>query len=239
MNHFFEFKQFLIHQDQCAMKIGTDAVLLGSWVEISPLTDSILDIGSGTGVITLMLAQRSNAALIEGVEVEPKAYEQCVENFENSNWNDRLFCYHADFKDFAQEIDDTYDLIVCNPPYFESSINRTDLPSGREIARFKTALSYQDLLEGVVKLLSPSGQFALTLPFQDKEEFLSQAMSRGLYCHRITNVRGHADAPLKRSLMQFSFTESTLDTDELIIEITRHQYTPEYKNLTQDFYLKM
>src|SRR5690625_4321987 len=166
MSHHFKFKKFTIHQDRCAMKIGTDAVLLGSWVEVSSHVKSILDIGSGTGILALMLAQRSQADFIDAIEIEPNAYEQAVGNFENSIWSDRLFCYHGDFKEFAQEIDNTYDLIVCNPPYFDTS-NVNDYSSSfeRKTARFKSALSYQELIIGIRKLLSPSGLFSLIIPF--------------------------------------------------------------------------
>lgn len=239
MNQPFKFKQFTIQQDQCAMKIGTDAVLLGSWVEVPARLNSILDIGAGTGIISLMLAQRSLAEIIDAVELEPNAHGQCVDNFENSIWSDRLFCYHADFKDFALEIEDSYDLIICNPPYFETPKSNTNSSIERKTARFKATLSYQELLEGVRKLLSHSGQFALIIPFQDEEEFLIEAAQEGLYCQRKTHVRGHADASIKRSLMQFGLQQTKPNENELIIEISRHQYTSEYINLTKDFYLDM
>ena len=109
MNKPFQFKEFSVHQDQCAMKIGTDSVLLGAWTSINN-PYSILDIGAGTGVLSLMLAQRSNAQQIEAIEIDESAYEQCSENFENSPWNDRLFCYHASLLEFVEEVDETFDL---------------------------------------------------------------------------------------------------------------------------------
>lgn len=239
MSQPFKFKQFTIQQDRCAMKIGTDAVLLGAWTEAPANANSILDIGSGTGVLALMLAQRSAAEIIDAIEVEPNAHSQCVENFENSIWNDRLFCYHADFKEFTQEIDDPYDLIVCNPPYFNSSTSHKLSSAERKTARFKDALAYEELLQGVRKLLSQTGKFSLIIPFQDEEEFLSSANEQGLYCQRITHVRGHADAPIKRSLMQFGLQKSSPEIDELVIEMARHQYTPAYIKLTKEFYLEM
>jgi len=114
----FKFKQFAVYQDKCAMKIGTDGVLLGAWASTDNNPKAVLDIGSGTGIIALMLAQRCHAELIDAIEIDTDAYEQCVENFEASPWSDRLFCYHASLQEFAQEIDDTYDLIISNPPFY-------------------------------------------------------------------------------------------------------------------------
>src|SRR5690554_1635500 len=141
----FRFKEFTVKQDQTAMKVGTDAVLLGSWVPIEHRPYSILDIGTGTGLIALMLAQRSFAEQIDGLEIEDNAYEQAVENFEESPWNDRLFCYHASLDEFVEEIDDKYDVIVCNPPFFES--NNQIKNQARETARFYEVLSFEELIE--------------------------------------------------------------------------------------------
>lgn len=124
----FKFKEFIVNQDKCAMKIGTDGVLLGAWTSLNHEPNSILDIGSGTGIIALQLAQRSDAETIDALEIDDNAYEQSVENFENSDWGDRLFCYHASLEEYAQEVDDKYDLIVSNPPFiltiFKQIINQ-------------------------------------------------------------------------------------------------------------------
>ena len=129
----FKFKQFTIEQDRCAMKIGTDGVLLGAWVSLKNNPFSILDIGAGTGIIALQLAQRSHAEMIDALEIDENAYEQCVDNFENSQWGDRLFCYHASLEEFVEEIEDKYDLIISNPPFFQSpSPPRRISPEGGE-----------------------------------------------------------------------------------------------------------
>ena len=133
MKNPFKFKQFTIHQDQCAMKVGTDGVLLGAWATLDHEPYSILDIGTGTGLIALMLAQRSTAETIDAIEIETEAYEQCVGNFESSSWGDRLFCYHAGLDEFVEELEEQYDLIVSNPPFYSEDV--TSGNSSRDKAR--------------------------------------------------------------------------------------------------------
>ena len=148
----FVFKEFSVQQDRCAMKIGTDAVLLGAWTSLQNNPSSILDIGAGTGVLALMLAQRSNAELIDAIEIDDNAYEQCVENFENAPWCDRLFCYHASLHEFSDEIEAPYNLIISNPPFYSEDYKT---PSNqRDMARFSEALPFDHLLQNVSKLLS-------------------------------------------------------------------------------------
>jgi tRNA1Val (adenine37-N6)-methyltransferase len=233
----FKFKEFTIKQDQCAMKIGTDGVLLGAWTSIPPNSNSILDIGAGTGVIALMLAQRSSAESIEAIEIDDAAYEQCVENFEDSPWGDRLFCYHAGLDELLSEIDERYDLIISNPPFYSEDVSSGDVV--RDIARQNKALPFDELLQAVTQLLSPTGSFAVIIPYKEEANFLKIAVDLALYPNRITNVRGNADAPVKRSLLQFTFEERVPVKDELVIEVDRHQYTKEYIELVNAFYLKM
>ena len=233
----FKFKQFTIQQDQCAMKIGTDAVLLGAWANIDNNPFSILDIGSGTGIIALMLAQRSNAELIDAIEIDDNAYEQCVTNFESSPWGDRLFCYHASLEDFVEDIEDKYDLIVSNPPFYSS-----DYKSGneqRDIARFEDALPFGHLIESASKLLSDDGKFTVIIPFQEEDKLIALASEVSLFPNRILRVKGNQESDIKRSLLEFSFNKIDMKISALIIETERHQYTQDYINLTKDFYLKM
>jgi tRNA1Val (adenine37-N6)-methyltransferase len=233
----FKFKQFTIDQDRCAMKIGTDAVLLGAWTSVNQEPFSVLDIGAGSGVIALILAQRSNAELIDAIEIADDAYEQCTENFENSSWNDRLFCYHTSLKEFTEEIEDKYDLIVSNPPFYSDDYKSDD--KQRALARFEDALPFSHLLESVSNLLSKNGVFSVVLPFKEEEKFIALATESRLFPNSILRVKGNPLSEIKRSLMQFSFTECEVEIDELIIETERHQYTQDYINLTKDFYLKM
>lgn len=219
------------------MKIGTDGVLLGAWTPISNNPYSILDIGTGTGVIALMLAQRSHAEQIDALEIDENAYEQSVDNFENSPWSDRIFCYHAGLDEFVEEPEDEYDLIVSNPPFYTEDY-KTDNEQ-RDLARFADAMPFDDLLEAADLLLSENGVFSVIIPFKEERSFLALAKEYELYPFKITRVKGTPTSETKRILLAFSRKE-ILDfaIDELIIETARHAYTPEYIELTKDFYLK-
>lgn len=233
----FRFKQFDIYQDKTAMKVGTDGVLLGAWATVNKTTESILDIGSGTGLIAIMLAQRSQAEIIDAVELNEDAYVQCVENFERSSWGDRLFCYHTSVQQFAEEVDEKYDLIVSNPPFF-SSIHKETADS-RAMARSTASLSYKELISCVAQFLTPRGIFALVIPYLNEEDFLSISKDYHLFPTRITRVKGTPQAKVKRSLIELSFQLKNTKNSDLIIETSRHQYTDEYQSLVKDFYLAM
>ena len=233
----FRFKHFSVEQDRCAMKIGTDAVLLGAWAELDAQPTSILDIGAGTGVLALMLAQRSSAELIDALEIDDAAYEQCVSNFENSDWGDRLFCYHAALDEFTEEIEEHYDLIISNPPFYTEAFKSGN--EKRNTARFEDAMPFNELLKSVSKLLSKSGHFNVVIPYSEQSSFIELAKNVGLYPYRILNVRGQKSSPLKRSLLDFTPQKQAVKTTELTIEIERHHYTKEYSALTKDFYLKL
>ena len=237
MNKPFTFKEFTVNQDRCAMKIGTDGVLLGAWATIEHNPFSILDIGTGTGILSLILAQRSHAETIEAIEIDDAAFEQAAGNFEDSPWGDRLFCYHAGFNEFVEEIDDKYDLIVSNPPFYSENY-KTENPQ-RDLARFTDALPFEHLLHGTAKLLDDNGRASFIIPFSEEVNFISLAEKMNLYPNRITRVKGTNTSELKRSLLEFSFTKTAIDSSELIIETSRHQYTEDYINLTKYFYLKM
>lgn len=243
----FKFKQFTIQQDRCAMKIGTDGVLLGAWVSLKNNPDSILDIGAGTGIISLQLAQRSMASSIDAIEIEPDAFEQCVENFEASPWGDRLFCFHASAQEFASsstedpeelyEIEEKYDLIISNPPFYTDKNNSKE--QSRNSARSTDSLPFQELISIAANLLSEKGVFALILPKKEEANFINLASEVGLYPKRICRVRGTDASEVKRSLLEFSSETKKPILEELTIEISRHNYTKEYIALVKDFYLKM
>lgn len=237
MSKDFKFKQFTVNQDKCAMKIGTDGVLLGAWASIDNNPFSVLDIGAGTGILSLMLAQRSNAQSIEAVEIDDKAFEQCAENFENSPWADRLFCYHAGLLEFVEEVDDKFDHIICNPPFYTDDYKTNN--RARDLARFNDAMPFEHIIYAVVNLLNYKGLFSIVLPYKEELTFIRLASKVGLFAHRILRVKGNPDSNIKRSLLEFGFDEKVTKFSELIIETQRHQYTDDYINLTKDFYLKM
>lgn len=243
----FQFKRFSVKQDKTAMKVGTDGVLLGAWTPLEHGPESILDIGTGTGLIALQLAQRSNAFQIDALEIDENAYEQAVENFEQSPWNDRLFCYHAALDEFVEEAQAEleefgellcYDLIVCNPPFYAEDFKSQD--PARDLARFQDALPFDELIPAADLLLSAEGIFAVIIPYKEEERFVELCAQNNLFPQKITRVKGNAQTAVIRSLLAFSREKiCSIPTDELLIEISRHSYTPEYKALTRDFYLRL
>lgn len=234
----FQFKQFSIEQDRCAMKIGTDGVLLGAWTPIENNPYNILDIGTGTGIIALMLAQRSAAQQIDALEIDEEAYEQATDNFENSPWNDRLFCFHAGLDEFVEEPEEEYDLIISNPPFYSENYKSND--DKRDLARFQDAMPFEELIEAADLLLSENGIFSVIIPFKEEENFIGTAKENELYPIKITRVKGTPSTGTKRSLLAFCRNKYAITIeDELIIEIERHSYTPQYIELTKDFYLKI
>jgi tRNA1Val (adenine37-N6)-methyltransferase len=185
-----------------------------------------------------MLAQRSNAEQIDALEIDEEAYEQSVENFENSPWSDRLFCFHAGLDEFVDEPEDEYDLIVSNPPFYSEDYKTEN--KQRDLARFQDAMPFEDLVEAADLLLSENGVFSVIIPFKEEDRFLAIAKEYELYPTKITRVKGTATSEIKRSLLAFSRKETIgFPIDELIIETARHIYTPEYFELTKEFYLKM
>ena len=238
----FTFKQFQVNQDRCAMKIGTDGVLLGAWTPLINNPFNVLDIGAGTGILSLMLAQRSNAApnnvgIIDAIEIDEDAYEQCVENFEASPWGDKLFCFHAGLDEFVDEPEDEYDLIISNPPFYTDDYKSDN--SSRDLARFEDALPFEELIEAAALLLSDNGIFSVIIPFKEEERFVAMCKELDLFPLKMTRVKGTPTSEIKRSLLAFCRMEQTPLIDELVIEISRHNYTSEYIELTKEFYLKM
>ena len=234
----FQFKHFSVNQDQTAMKIGTDGVLLGAWTPIENNPKSVLDIGTGTGIIALMLAQRSTAEQIDALEIDESAYEQAVENFEGSPWGVRLFCFHAGLDEFIEEPEEEYDLIVSNPPFFSEDYRSAN--EQRDLARFQEAMPFEELVEAADLLLSENGIFSVIIPFNEEDRFIELCAEVELFPIKVTRVKGAQNTKIVRSLLAFKRYElSVLTADELVIEISRHEYTPEYISLTKDFYLKM
>ncbi len=230
----FRFKQFEIAQEQTAMKVGTDGVLLGAWADLSK-AKHILDVGTGTGLIALMCAQRQNDASIDAIELDPDATRQATENFNNSKWHQRLNIIQSDFNQFATN--NKYDVIISNPPYFDEQSENPD--KQRNLARHTATLSLNALIKKSKKLLKENGNIQLILP-ADKLSQLQQIIEpESLYINKICYVKGHHKAKIKRVLVKISGSQSELKEQYLIIEKSRLNYTDDYIRLTRDFYLKM
>jgi tRNA1Val (adenine37-N6)-methyltransferase len=234
----FTFKQFSVNQNRCAMKIGTDGVLLGAWSPIPDNCYSVLDVGTGTGIIALMMAQRSLAEQVDAIEIDENAFVQASDNFENSPWSDRLFCFHAGLDELIEEPEDEYDLIISNPPFYTENYKTED--EQRDLARFADAMPFEMLIEAADLLLSANGIFSVIIPFKEEKHFLALAKEFKLYPIKITRVKGTPTSEIKRSLLAFQRNEiRNIEINELVIETMRHVYTEEYIGLTRDFYLKM
>jgi len=230
----FRFKQFEVHQDRTAMKIGTDGVLLGAWAKTAH-PRRILDVGTGTGIIALMLAQRYPQGLIDALEIEANAAEQARYNFQLSPWHERLQLIQTDFNKF--QTSDRYDLIVSNPPYFDENYLSND--AGRNLARHNSHLRLENLLKKSKNLLNPQGSIQLILPVQKEYELKQITGNINMYLKKITYVKGRKELPAKRILVQITNIPYLTQNHILVIEKARHQYTAEYITLTRDFYLKM
>lgn len=227
----FHFKHFTIQQDRSAMKVGTDGVLLGAWVDAKGCK-KILDIGTGTGLIALMLLQKSDAT-VDAIEIDQDSFEQAKENLKSSPWSNRGRVIHSSLQDYRPGI--RYDLIVSNPPYFIDSFAPSD--EARNRARQAGAsLSYEELLAGVIRLLQNSGKFCVILPSKEGAWFREMAERDGLLCNRVLNIRTKADKPLKRVIMEFSRQEKFFNESEIVLREEDQRFSESYKNLTSDFY---
>lgn len=216
------------------MKVGTDAVLLGSWVNPSHVKN-ILDIGTGTGIIALMLAQRCGAR-IDAIDIDENAYIQASENVGQCEWKDRIHVYQSSLQEWSELSEKKYELIVSNPPYFVDSSKANE--EARTKARHTDQLPYYELLNGVLKLLATNGKFYVILPTKESELFREMAEKNKLFLTKLTRVITRTDKPEKRWMMRFEFTPRAFSEDSITIEKDeRHSYTDEYKELTKEYYL--
>lgn len=234
-NTSFAFKQFTIQQNLCAMKVGTDAVLLGAWV-MPQKANRILDIGTGTGVIALMLAQKSEAEIV-AIDIDENAVIQAKQNSIDSKFTNLIIVELTSVQDYALHAQQLFDLIVTNPPFFEQSFKSAD--EQRSQARHADVLPFSELIESVKLLLSKTGKFCVILPRVEAEKFTLLAEKQGLKLTKLLRVKSRADKPeAKRHLMQFEFVATEFSESTLVIEEElRHQYTEDYKELTKDYYL--
>ena len=231
----FVFKKFTVLQDKCAHKVGTDAVLIGAWVQVSKAR-TILDIGTGTGIIALMMAQNS-IARIDALDIEHSSFSQANENVKNSPWSERINVHHTSLQDYIKDCKKKYDVIVTNPPYFVDSFKAPD--EERSHARHNDMLPFTDIIEGVKKIMEKEGKFYIILPTKEALHFKTLAKKKGLHLLKLVRVKTKSiNETEKRHIMKFSFNKGK--TEEEIISIEkegRHDYTEEYKALTNDFYL--
>lgn len=234
-SHRFNFKQFSIKHENSAMKIGTDGVLLGAWAKPNPTATRVLDVGTGTGLIALMLAQRFSAFQIDAVEIEQGAVEEARFNFEASKWANRLNSIHQDFKLISEQSKGVYDFVVCNPPFFKQGFPIKE--NTRAQARDESHLPFDVLCAKVRYCLKDEGAFALILPQQHAEAFIAIAQTNHLHLNYSTLIRGHQKAPVKRVLMQFSTSIIPLQTNTLVLEEKRNVRTLAHQKLVQAFYL--
>ncbi len=218
------------------MKVGTDGVLLGAWVEVGQ-AQRILDVGTGTGVIAVMLAQRNALAYIHGLDIDKEAYQQAAENMARSPWHQRLKAIHQSVQDYARQSKLTYDLVVSNPPFFTGGV-LSDSPQRSQV-RHTVKLPHGDLLHAARRLLAPQGVFAVVLPLLEGLRFVELARDYRLYCERMTEVRTKPGKPVSRLLLQFTpFIPDAVRKDELVLQQENNQArTPEYQALTEAFYL--
>ncbi|MBA5238764.1 tRNA1(Val) (adenine(37)-N6)-methyltransferase [Pectobacterium aroidearum] len=233
----FTFKQFFVAHDRCAMKVGTDGILLGAWAPLSSVT-RILDIGSGSGLLALMLAQRSDAHVrIDAVELDSAASQQAKENISASPWADRIAVYAEDIIDFADTRSADYSLIISNPPYFPPGIACGS--AEREQARYTTLLTHEALLRCAHQLLMPDGLFCVVLPVQVAEKFIPLALQHNWYVHQQLRVSEQEDKPAHRVLLALSRQEKECVNASLVIRDEERRYSTAFQQLTKDFYLFM
>ncbi|MDD4107576.1 MAG: methyltransferase [Prolixibacteraceae bacterium] len=233
-NNYFQFKKFKIIQNRAAMKVGTDGVLLGAWLHVAN-ADKILDVGTGTGVIALMLAQRSDA-LITGIEIEKNASLEAIENVRNSPWLNQVKILNVSFQQFSAEIKNSFDLIVSNPPFFSNS--QLSQSYCLALAKHSHMLPVNLLVTGSARLLTEEGRLAVILPATSAKDFIDIAGQSGLRVARITEVRPKTTKKVHRFLMEFGRKEITPEKTTLTIHTDDNSdFTEEYKNLTRDFYL--
>ncbi|MEQ1974649.1 methyltransferase [Xenorhabdus sp. SGI240] len=240
----FTFKQFFVGHDKCAMKVGTDGVLLGAWAPVYN-RKRCLDIGCGSGLIALMIAQRTKEdTLIDAVELDGLAAMQAVDNVQQSPWPSRITVYQQDIHGFVRQhmqqnelwkINAQYDLIVSNPPYFELAIACRN--KARNQARYTESLTHQGLLACVRSLLTPTGLFCLVLPYEIGEQFEKMASDLGWFTHFRVNVRDRQDKPLHRLLLGLSRQEQDIQVSELTIRSSDDTYSDDFRQLITDFYL--
>jgi tRNA1Val (adenine37-N6)-methyltransferase len=238
----FTFKQFVVHQDRCAMKVGTDGTLLGAWAALDHPDGRILDIGTGTGLIALMMAQRYPQAHVTAIDIDAEAVCQATENVRQSPFAERIQVCQADVNDFlvnenGSEATEAFDAIVCNPPYFNNALICPD--SQRTQARHTLSLSYQQLMAAAYRLLSEEGRFSLIMPSDFSRQLESEAHLAGFFLSRVYGIRTIEGKPVKRYLIELrKQPQAEVIKKDVLIEDAPNVRSEWYRELTKDFYIK-
>ena len=235
-NTWFHFKQFTIQQQHAAMKVGTDGVLLGAWTSVPGPQSRILDVGTGTGLVALMLAQRTAFVAVDALEIDPSSARQALDNFQNSPWKERIRCIQSSFQDYSSQCKSRYDLLICNPPFFSASAKTPSRE--RNLARHDDSLSLEDLFGGCISLMKKTAIISLILPHEKEALAMELSTEHKLYCKRLTRVIPAPGKAAKRVLVEFSYIPGEHIEDELTIETEiRHIYSHSFKKLVDEFYL--
>lgn len=230
----FQFKQFTVKQDQAAFKVGTDACLLGAWAPVTQI-NTILDIGTGTGVIALMLAQRNTNAKIHAIEPDLPSFHDARKNLQDSPWHDRITCENTDLENFAQRASGTFDLIACNPPFF---INSTPNPDVRKTAaRHEVNLPLEALIQSAARLLSPEGRIALVLPADRRKDLQKECEKNHLFEQRVLLVAPNDSKPINRMLCILSRQSLKTHQEVMVLYRAPNTYSSEASELLAPFYL--
>ncbi len=235
-NPYFQFKQFKIQQDRCAMKVSTDACLQGAWTPITERVKNVLDIGTGTGLLSLMLAQRNERIQVDAIELDRSAAEQAAENVASSPWRNRVKVIHADVKSYPFK--QQFDLLICNPPFFVNSLlGDTD---SRNQARHTVALSHFDLLQVLERVLHKDGYASILLPVVEHGDWERLLEGKGWHINHRVNVYPKADRSANRviSLCSRLVTDRPIE-ETLVIYVAPRQYTVQAAKLLKPFYLKL
>ncbi|MEM7314052.1 MAG: methyltransferase, partial [Planctomycetota bacterium] len=236
-NASFQFRRFVVMHDQCAQKVGTDSILLGSWASATT-AGRILDVGTGCGILSLMMAQRTEGKTVRilGVEIDAKASQQAAENVTASPWHDRISIQNAEFGQFATEVaDGQFELVISNPPFFRSGEGSPK--HARNAARHAESLPLDAIVTQSQRMLTATGRLAMILPVESGQAAIQFASSAGMHLRRRTNVRPTPDAPPKRALLEFSNSPGGLEEKELIVELSRHEYSDDFQRFTEAYYL--
>ena len=235
-NPYFRFKQFTVFHDKCAMKVGIDGVLLGAWTDVTN-AESILDVGTGSGLIALMLAQRSEAT-VTAIDIDVDAVIQANENIENSVWRSKISATQITIQELAENTGTKFDLIVSNPPFFINSLKAPD--EKRNTARHTDTLTHEELIDNTLKLISPNGSISIILPVEEGTKSIEYAFSKKLYCKRVVKVHPRPEKPAHRLLIELTPVECETQSSELCIENgERHNYSPEFTAIASPYYLKL